>query len=104
MKFAKLDDWRCGMSDIRREIAAHVLRDGLFAVRLHGGPWDGKEVGVHNPQAPVIAVHGPRNGNHRIWITHVYARRGEPYEYLKTETSEITASFSFSAGNHSRLH
>ena len=68
------------MAEIHREIASHTVREGMFAVRLHGGPWDGRVVGVDDPQARLVAVHGPRHGNHRVWITHVYERHG-PFPY-----------------------
>jgi hypothetical protein len=79
------------MAEERREIASHTVREGLCAVRLHGGPWDGKEVGVSDPLAPVVAVHGPRHGDHRVWMTHVYERRGDRYEYRATEVIPLEA-------------
>lgn len=57
----------------------------MVPIRLQGGPWDGKEVGVRDPGAPVVQVNGPRHGNHCFWITHLYERRGEHYEYVTTE-------------------
>jgi hypothetical protein len=79
------------MAEERREIASHTVRAGMVAVRLHGGPWDGKEVGVDDAQAPLVAVHGPRGGNHRVWITHVYEHRAGRYEYRDTEVVPLTA-------------
>lgn len=79
------------MDEAPREIASHTVREGMCAVRLHGGPWDGKDVGVRDPQANRVAVHGPRHGNHRIWITHVYERRGQGYEFVTTEVTTISA-------------
>jgi hypothetical protein len=83
--------WRCRVAEMRREIASHTVRAGTVAVRLHGGPWDGKVVGVCDAGAPLVAVHGPRAGNHRVWITHVYERRGDRYEYLATEVIPLSA-------------
>jgi hypothetical protein len=74
-----------------REIASHIIQPGMVAVRLQGGPWDGKEVGVRNPQAVLVAVHGPRNGDNRVWITHVYERHGACYEFVTTESSFVGA-------------
>ena len=79
------------MAEIHREIASHTVREGMFAVRLHGGPWDGRVVGVDDPHAPLVAVHGPRHGNHRVWITHVYERRGQRYEFVTTEVVPLSA-------------
>jgi hypothetical protein len=73
-----------------REVAAHTPRPGLLAVRLFGGPWDGREVWVSNPQAQRVLVNGPRHGDHRVWITHVYERRGDHYEFVTTEIVPIT--------------
>jgi hypothetical protein len=73
------------------EIASHTVQEGMFAVRLHGGPWDGKEVGVRDPDATSIRVHGPRHGDHTVWITHLYERRGGRYEFVTTETVPISA-------------
>ena len=77
----------------RREIAAHRHHPGLTAMLLTGGPWNGREVWVSDSQARLVVVHGPRHGNHRIWISHVYQRRGECYEFVNTEIQTITASF-----------
>jgi hypothetical protein len=79
------------MTEIHAEIAAHTPRAGMYAVRLFGGPWDGKEVGVHNPDAPFIQVNGPRRGKHSIWITHLYQRREGRYEFVSTEVVPLTA-------------
>jgi hypothetical protein len=79
------------MAETRREIASHTVREGMSAVLLHGGPWDGRTVGVFDPHAPLIAVHGPRHGNHRVWITHVYERRGQRYEFVSTEAVPLFA-------------
>jgi hypothetical protein len=73
------------MTEERAEIAAHVPRPGMAAVRLFGGPWDGKEIGVHNPQARIIKVNGPRNGNHRVWITHLYVLKDGRLEFARTD-------------------
>ncbi len=64
-------------------------RGCVAIVHLHSGPWDGKEVGVRDPRALVVQVNGPRHGNHWVWITHLYVRRGDPYEFRKTEVTEI---------------
>jgi hypothetical protein len=73
------------------EIASHTVRQGMIAIRLCGGPWDGKEVGVRDPQAPLVKVNGPRHGNHTVWITHLYERRGDRYEFVTTEVTPLTA-------------
>jgi hypothetical protein len=74
------------------EIASHTLQLGLYAIRLHGGPWDGKEVGVRDPQASQVWVNGPRNGDHRIWISHLYERCGDRFEFTRTEVTPLSAS------------
>jgi hypothetical protein len=79
------------MAEARREIASHTVREGMFAVLLHGGPWDGRVVGVGDPHAPLVAVHGPRHGDHRVWITHVYEWRGQRYEFVTTEVVPLSA-------------
>jgi hypothetical protein len=63
----------------------------MYAVRLHGGPWDGKEVGVRRPDAPLVCVNGPRHGVHSVWITHFYERRGDRYEFVRTEVVPLSA-------------
>jgi hypothetical protein len=77
----------------RREIAAHIHRPGLTAVRLSGGPWDGRDVWVSDPQAALVIVHGPRHGDHRVWISHLYERHDQRYEFVTTEIVPITAAF-----------
>lgn len=82
------------MAATRAEVASHVPQEGMVPVRLHGGPWDGKEVSVRDPQAPLIQVYGPRKGRHTLWITHLYQRRGDRYEFLSTEVIPLSASIS----------
>jgi hypothetical protein len=77
------------MSDIDPEIASHAVSDGMFAVRLHGGPWDGKVVGVRVAAPPLVQVNGPRYGVHSVWITHLYARRHDRYEFVSTEVTPL---------------
>jgi hypothetical protein len=79
------------MAEDHAEIACHILREGMYAVRLNGGPWDGKEVGVRDPKAERVRVNGPRHGCHSIWITHLYERHGECFEFLKTEIDAVSA-------------
>lgn len=74
-----------------REIASHTVQEGMHAILLHGGPWDGKEVGVRNPGAHRVAIHGPRHGDYRVWVTHVYEKRGQRYEFVATEVTPISA-------------
>src|SRR5881227_425277 len=75
-----------------REFAAHIPLPGLVAVRLYGGPWDGRDVWVGDPQARRVLVNGPRNGNHRVWITHFYERRGRRHEFMTTEVVPLSAA------------
>jgi hypothetical protein len=63
----------------------------MVPVRLHGGVWDGKEVYVCDAQAPLVRVNGPRSGQHRVWITHLYERRGDRYEFVSTEVIPLSA-------------
>ena len=73
------------------EIASHLVKEGMFAIRLHGGPWDGKEVGVRDPLAQQVKVNGPRHGVHNIWITHLYERLGDDYIFVSTEVTPLSA-------------
>jgi hypothetical protein len=77
------------MTQQRVEIAAHVPRTGLTAVRLFGGPWDGQDVWVSDTQARWVQVNGPRHGDHTVWITHLYEWRGERYEFVATEVTPL---------------
>jgi hypothetical protein len=79
------------MPDICPEIASHAVSQGMFAVRLHGGPWDGKVVGVRVAAPTLVQVNGPRHGDHRVWITHLYERKGDSYEYVFTEVTPLEA-------------
>jgi hypothetical protein len=81
------------MNKVRAEIAAHTPTAGMTAVRLHGGPWGGKRVGVRDPRAAFIAVNGPRHGRHSVWITHYYERRGDRYEFVVTEEVPLSSCF-----------
>ena len=73
------------------EAASHVVQEGMYAIRLHGGPWDGKDVGVRAPQPRQVTVNGPRHGNHTVWIVYLYERRGDPYEFVRTDVTPISA-------------
>src|SRR6266566_9810163 len=79
------------MGTVLAEIASHVPQKGLISVRLHGGPWDGKEVWVRRLNAPLIRVNGPRFGQHSVWITHLYERRGDRCEFVVTEVVPLSA-------------
>jgi len=79
------------MGEVHAEIASHTLQEGMYAVRLHGGPWDGMEVGVRISDAPLVQVNGPRHGQHSLWITHLYERRGDHYEFISTEVVPLSA-------------
>jgi hypothetical protein len=79
------------MADIYAQIASHVPQEGLLPVRLHAGPWDGKDVYVANPQATFLRVNGPRHGQHSVWITHLYERRDLQWEYVSTEETPLSA-------------
>ena len=79
------------MAAVHAEIASHVPQEGMVAVRLHGGPWDGKEVHVRDPHAPLVRVNGPRHGRHSVWITHLYERREQRYEFVSTEVVPLSA-------------
>ncbi len=74
------------------EIASHALQPGMNAIRLHGGPWDGVEVWVRNSQADLVQVNGPRHGNHTVWVTHLYERRGQRYEFVSTEVTPLSSA------------
>ena len=76
-------------------IASHVPQEGTSPVRLHGGPWDGKDVHVRDSRAALVQVNGPRNGRHYVWITQVYEWREERYEFVKTEETAISAWISW---------
>jgi hypothetical protein len=73
------------------EMASHVVQEGMVAITLQGGPWNGKVVGVRDPDATLVIVNGPRHGNHTVWITHSYARRGDCYHFVSTEITPLSA-------------
>lgn len=75
-------------------VASHEPRPGAFPGRLHGGPWDGKVVWVDRPDAPFVWVNGPRHGDHRVWVTHLYQCRGGGYEFVRTDVVSIAGLFS----------
>ena len=79
------------MSQVYAEIACHTPQKGMYAVRLHGGPWDGKVVGVRVANPPLVQVNGPRHGQHSVWITHLYKRCGDRYEFVATEVFGVSA-------------
>ena len=79
------------MADVHLEIASHTVREGMCAVRLFGAPSDGEEVGIRDPSATLVKVNGPRHGDHRFWVTHLYARRGSQHEFVTTEVVPISA-------------
>jgi uncharacterized protein (TIGR02996 family) len=73
------------------EIASHTQQEGMFAIRLHGGPWNSKQVWVRNPQARRVQVSGPRHGDHSVWITYLYEWHGDRYEFVYTEVTPLSA-------------
>ena len=79
------------MADIHVQIASHVPREGLVPIRLHGGPWNGKDVYVADAQADFVRVNGPRHGQHSVWITHLYQRSEGRLEYVSTEITPLSA-------------
>ncbi len=72
------------MTERRAEAASWGPIEGRTAVRLYGGPWDGKDVWVINPGVPYVRVNGPRHGDHSAWISHLYRRVAGRYEYVET--------------------
>ena len=60
------------MPEVYAEIACRTPLAGMYAIRLCGGPWDGKEVAVRRPDPQFVRVNGPRHGKHYVWITHLY--------------------------------
>jgi|SRR5579884_4115763 len=91
-----------GMAATRAEIASQVPQQGLFPVRLLGGPWDGQDIYVRDVQAPLLQVNGPRRGLHSVWIAHLYERRGQRYEYVRTEVTPLSAWLISAGRNTSR--
>ncbi|HEY7424013.1 MAG TPA: hypothetical protein VH682_07240 [Gemmataceae bacterium] len=79
------------MPEAHAEIACHTPQAGMYVVRLYGGPWDGKEVGVRSPDPAFIRVNGPRHGQHSVWITHLYERREGRYEFIRSEVVPLSA-------------
>lgn len=73
------------------ETASHVPQEGMSAIRLHGGPWGGKDVYVSDPSARLVEVNGPRRGDHSVWVTHLYERRAGRYEFVSTEVTPLSA-------------
>jgi hypothetical protein len=79
------------MGEVHPEIASHTLQSGMHTIRLHGGPWDGKDVGVRSLNPVSVVVNGPRHGEHSVWITHLYQRRGDRYEFVRTDVVPLSA-------------
>jgi hypothetical protein len=50
---------RYRLTEIHPEIASHSVGERMYAVRLHGGPWDGRE-GARDP-------HASRTGRVKGW-------------------------------------
>jgi hypothetical protein len=75
------------------EIASHTRQTGMSAIRLHGGPWDSVEVWVRDPLANRVPVNGPRHGNHTVWVTSLYERRGQHYEFVSTEVTPLSSAW-----------
>jgi hypothetical protein len=48
-------------------------------------------VGVRVAAPPLVQVNGPRHGVHSVWITHLYARRHDRYEFVSTEVTPLEA-------------
>lgn len=90
------------MPDVHPEAACHTA-DGLHPILLQGGPWDGKVVGVRVENPPLVRVHGPRHGDHTVWISHLYESRGGRYEYASTEEEPLSASNAWSVPSSSRM-
>jgi hypothetical protein len=63
------------MPEVHAEIACHIPQWAMYEVRLYGGPWDGKVVGVPAPGPSFVLVNGPRHGRHSVWITRLHQRR-----------------------------
>ena len=53
-------------------------------------PWPVRLLQV-TPVTREVQVNGPRNGRHYVWITHLYERRGDRYEFVKTEETSVSA-------------
>lgn len=78
------------MDEVGHHPFAHYPpRAGATRVRLCDGPLDGFEVGVEGPSPPALRVNGPRNGDHRIWVTHHYGRSGDRYVYRSTDVQDV---------------
>jgi hypothetical protein len=63
----------------------------MLPVRLHGGPWDGKEVWVRDVEANQVVVNGPRHGDHSVWIIHLYEWLGGRHVFVRTEVTPLSA-------------
>jgi hypothetical protein len=73
----------------RLPLAHYPPQPEATRLRLHGGPLDGWEVGVEGPAPAGVRVHGPRHGDHTVWVTHTYVERDGRYEYAATERAYV---------------
>jgi hypothetical protein len=60
-------------------------------VTLLDGPLSGVTVSVPPAFPPRIAIHGRRNGNHTIWITHIYHRTCMGYSHVSTSVDDVSS-------------
>lgn len=84
--------WERALADEHPPFGHYPPRPDAVRVVLSDGPLSGFEVGVMPPLPPVIRVNAPRHGDHRVWITHTYALRGQRYEYVKTDQNSVSAA------------
>src|SRR5688572_27400267 len=87
----------CAPASERRAVASYEPREGWAAVRLRGGPWDGGQVWVSDSSAGRVGVKGPRHGDHRTHVTHLYELRGGNWEFVGTEVVPLSAWSSWNA-------
>jgi len=71
------------------DFARYTPVPGTVPVVFADGPLQGVKVYVPQNLPGTVRIHGRRHGNHRIWITHYYARQGREYRHLRTDTDRI---------------
>jgi len=71
------------------EFARYSPVSGDVATAFTDGPLGGLKVYVPGNLPGIVRIHGKRNGNHRIWITHDYIRQNDKYRHLRTDTDLI---------------
>jgi hypothetical protein len=71
------------------EFARYTPVPGTVPIVFADGPLMGLRVYLPRNLPGTVQIHGKRYGNHKIWITHYYARQGKIYRHLRTDMDRI---------------